>query len=198
MKHVVAALLAGTIGLAIAAASSAGTDQNQTSCAAITAKISADAAAVKKLTLEGASTTDYATQVHISQEILKLDKEMAALAASLKTCAGSAGSNAPAKYSSSEGLPIAKLGRPYPPTTFCPHLTKTGHQCVDAAGKLITFETKGDLLPLGMRFDSFTGTISGTPRIGQSTAPVYLQVCSHELGEPCTHWTDRITLHVGK
>lgn len=179
-------LLASIIGLAIPATSSASTDNAKTSCAAVEAAIAADAAAVQKATLAGESTTDYATEASISLEILKLDKAMLELAATAKTVC--AASNAPAKYSSSKGLPVAILGKPYPATTFCTDI-KAG-QCLNAGGKLITFKTEGDLLPLGMRFNSFTGTISGTPTVGQSTRPIVLRVCSHELSEDYTNCVD--------
>jgi len=161
-------LLASTIGLALAATSSAAVDSTSASCAGLEAAILADVAAAKNAARVG----DAAAEIRLSKEII-------GLTASAK--AACAAGTAPAEFST-KGLPEAKLGQPYKPITFCTRLVSRGTQCDNADGKLITFEIEGDLLPLGMRFDSFTGTISGTPRLGQGT-PRYIkvQVCSREL-----------------
>lgn len=175
MKQVVGVLLlASTIGLAIAATSSAGTNHAGTSCAALVAAMKAAEADITKAAHNPATP---------SATMLGLDNKLIALAAQAKGCTGS----------NSSALPTATLGKLYPATSFCRaplHLTPTRKQCLDAGGKLITFKNEGDLLPLGMHFDPFTGTVSGTPRTGQSTRSVRVHLCWGELLQNYPHCDD--------
>jgi len=171
MKQIIGVLLlASAIGLAIAATSSASTDKTPPTCPAVKAEIFALAANAKK----AAHVGDYALEIRIYKEVVTLTATAKAV------CAGS---NAPAAGVKREELPVAHRGQSYPPQTYCPHIVDQARkQCNDDAGRLITFKTTGDLLPIGMRFDPFTGTISGTPpanfRVPQT---LKFQVCWSEL-----------------
>lgn len=186
MKQLIGVLLlASTIGLALAATSSASTENTAISCATAKAEMAAYVIAAQK----AAHVGDYKTEFRIANAVK-------ALTAAAKTCTSSSStsSNAPAKFSRT-GLPAATPGKPYPPTTFCPHIVSAGTQCDDAAGGLITFTNEGpDLLPFEMRLNQFNGTISGTPRVGLRPQTLRLRVCSERLQDPASRHCDDATL----
>lgn len=181
-------LLTSALGLALAAPSSASTNNGKISCATAKAEMTAYVIAAQK----AAHVGDYKTEFRIANAVK-------ALVAAAKTCTGgsSSGSTAPAKFSESTGLPAATPGKPYPPTTFCPHIVgRSPGQCDDAGGRLITFTTEGDLLPFEMRLNPFNGTISGTPSVGLRAQTLRLRVCSERLQDPASRHCDDATLHI--